>query len=170
MGTNRGCSELVEAGDYKFHFDDRNLQTDNKFSEILHSFELTQHVSVATHKRNHTLDFIIITKSGDRLVQKPSQMGAGSAGYHAIRLFYRNLQIIFYKTLLSFSRKQISFRKPPCEKAHRYGRERFGISNALALKSTHLLGQNIKQAPFSNKRSPPLLITCLNCRDMREMR
>ena len=146
---------MAEAGHYKFHFDDRNLQTDSKFSQILHSFQLTQHVRVAKHKRNHTLDFIIITRSGDSLVQKPSQMGAGSAGYHAIRLFYRNLQIIFYKTSLSFYRKQISLRKPPCEKAHRYGGERFRISNALALKSIHLLGQNIKQAPFSNKRTLP---------------
>ena len=49
----------------------------------------------------------------------------------------------------------------PCEQAHRYGRKRFGNSNALPLKSANLLGQNIKQAPFSNKHSPPLLINLL---------
>ena len=90
LETNRGCSELVEAGDYKFHRGGQNPQTDIKFSQIIHSFELTQHVSVATKKRNYTLDFIIITRSGDRLVQKRSQMGAGSAGYHTIRLFHGN--------------------------------------------------------------------------------
>ena len=58
LETNRGCSELVEAGDYKFHRGDQNPQTDIKFSQILHSFELTQHVSVATNKRNYTLDSI----------------------------------------------------------------------------------------------------------------
>ena len=90
LESNRGCSELVEDGDYKFHRGDQNPQTDIKFSQIIHSFELTQHVSVATNKRNCTVDFIIITRSGDRLLQKRSQMGAGSAGYHTIRLFHRN--------------------------------------------------------------------------------
>ena len=141
LETNRGCSELVEAGDYKFHRGDQNPQTDIKFSQTIHSFELTQHVSVATNKRNYTLDFIIITRSGDRLVQKRSQMSAGSAGYHTIRLFHRNCKFFF-------TRKQIFFRRTPCEQTQRYGRERFGLSNALSLKSAHLLGQNIKQAPF----------------------
>lgn len=67
LETNRGCLELVEDGDYKFHRGDQNPQTDITFSQIIHSFELTQHVSVATNKRNYTLDFIIITRSGDRL-------------------------------------------------------------------------------------------------------
>ena len=98
LESNRGCLELVEDGDYKFHRGDQNPQTDITFSQIIHSFELTQHVSVATKKRNYTLDFIIITRSGDRLVQKRSQMGAGSAGYHTIRLFHRNC-IFFYKTI-----------------------------------------------------------------------
>ena len=115
LETNRGCSELVEAGDYKFHRGDQNPQTDIKFSQIIHSFKLTQHVSVATKKRNYTLDFIIMTRSGDRLVQKRSQMGAGSAGCHTIRLFHRNCNFFFTK--LSFSRKRIFFRKTPCEQA-----------------------------------------------------
>lgn len=101
LETNRGCSELVEAGDYKFHRGDQNPQTDIKFSQILHSFELTQHVSVATNKRNYTLDSIIITRSGDRLVQKRSQMGSGSAGYHTIRSFHRNCKF-FYKTIFFY--------------------------------------------------------------------
>ena len=99
LETNRGYSELVEAGDYKFHRGDHNPQTDIKFSQILHSFELTQHVSVATNKRNYTLDFIIITRSGDRLVQKRSQMGSGSAGYHTIRLFHRNCKLFLQNYL-----------------------------------------------------------------------
>ena len=163
LETNRGCSELVEAGDYKFHRGNQNPQTDIKFSQILHSFELTQHVSVATNKRNYTLDSIIITRSGDRLVQKRSwvldQLGTILSDHFT--------EIANFFTKLSFSIKQIFFRKTPCEQAHRYGRERLGLSNALSLNSAHLLSQNIKQAPFSNKRSSSLLITSLNCRDKR---
>ena len=66
------------------------------------------------------------------------------------------------KTFFFFLENKYFFEKHvPCEQAHRYGRERFGNSNALPLKSANLLSQNIKQAPFSNKHSPPLLINLL---------
>lgn len=70
LSPNRGCLELVLAGDFNCHIDDQNNQPGFKFSQILNSFDFTQHTNVATHKRDHTLD-LIITRSENRLVQKP---------------------------------------------------------------------------------------------------
>lgn len=65
----QGCAELLIAGDFNFHVDDQNNMDAMKFLQILHSFNFTQHVNVATHKKNHTLD-LIITRTGDKLVNK----------------------------------------------------------------------------------------------------
>ena len=70
LSPNRGCSELVLAGDFNCHVNDQNNQPGFKFSQILYSFDFTEHTNVATHKRDHTLD-LIITRSENRLVQKP---------------------------------------------------------------------------------------------------
>lgn len=71
LSPNRGCSELVLAGGFNCHVNDQNNQPGFKFSQILHSFDLTEcHTNVATHKRDLTLD-LIITRSENRLVQKP---------------------------------------------------------------------------------------------------
>ena len=111
LETNRGCSELVEDGDYKFHRGDQNPQTDIKFSQIIHSFELTQHVSVATKKRNYTLDFIINTRSGAEKVTD----GCWISWVPYYQIISPKFQFLFTK--LSFSRKRIFFRKIPCEQA-----------------------------------------------------
>lgn len=99
LSPNRGCLELVLAGDFNCHVDDQNNQPGFKFSQILNSFDFTQHTNVATHKRDHTLD-LIITRSENICTET---MGAGS------RDFAVNCKLLITKP--SFPRKQSSFRK-----------------------------------------------------------
>lgn len=92
--------ELVLAGDFNCHVDDQNNQPGFKFSQILHSFDFTQHTNVATHKRDHTLD-LIITRSENRLVQKPWVLDP--------EILPLIVKLLITKP--SFPRKQSSFRK-----------------------------------------------------------
>ena len=45
---NQGCSELLITGDFNFHIDDKN-DLISKSLQILHSFDLTQHVDIYSY-------------------------------------------------------------------------------------------------------------------------
>ena len=46
----RGCAELLISCDFNYHVDDHNNKQAIKFLQILHSFDLSQHVDVAIHR------------------------------------------------------------------------------------------------------------------------
>lgn len=48
---------LVIAGDFSFHVDDLNHRDALKFTDLLESVNLIQHVKSPTHRHGHTLDF-----------------------------------------------------------------------------------------------------------------
>ena len=58
---------LLIAGDFNFHVDDAQSRDAAKFSDLLESCDLQQHVTTATHVRGHTLD-LLITRADDNLV------------------------------------------------------------------------------------------------------
>ena len=49
---------LLIVGDFNFHVDSQN-NAGRRFTGLLHSFNLRQHVNDSTHKNGHTLDLII---------------------------------------------------------------------------------------------------------------
>ena len=61
------------ARDFNFHLDDLNNRHAKQFVDILDGFGLQQHVKGPTHKKGHTLDFIItrsVVELDDDLVQR----------------------------------------------------------------------------------------------------
>ena len=58
---------LVIAGDFNFHFDDLNHRDGPKFTDLLESVNLIQHVKSPTHRHGHTLDLIITRKEEDMI-------------------------------------------------------------------------------------------------------
>ena len=52
-------SKLLIVGDFNFHVDDKGNKSASVFLELLEIFNLTQHVSVPTHRAGHTLDLLI---------------------------------------------------------------------------------------------------------------
>ena len=58
---------LLISGDFNFHIDNTANSDAMKFTDILDSANLAQHVSGATHRKGHTLD-LIITQRGEELV------------------------------------------------------------------------------------------------------
>ena len=49
---------LLIVGDFNLHVDSQN-NAGRRFTGLLHSFNLQQHVNVSTHKNGHTLDLVI---------------------------------------------------------------------------------------------------------------
>lgn len=62
--------ELVLTGDLNFHLDDDKDPNALRFSSILESFGLVQHVTGATHIRGHTLD-VVIAKDDSSIIGSP---------------------------------------------------------------------------------------------------
>ena len=58
---------LVVAGDFNFHVDDLNHRDALKFTDLLESVNLIQHVKSPTHRHGHTLDLIITRKEEDMI-------------------------------------------------------------------------------------------------------
>ena len=58
---------LVIAGDFNFHVDDLNNRDAPKFTDLLESVNLIQHVKSPTHRHGHTLDLIITRKEEDMI-------------------------------------------------------------------------------------------------------
>ena len=56
LTPGRGCAELLISCDFKYHADDHNNKKAMKFVQILHSFDLSQHVDVAIHRNVFSLD------------------------------------------------------------------------------------------------------------------
>ena len=65
-------SNLLLAGDFNFHVDDRSDGSAGRFRDLLNCFNLYPHdVQTPTHKDNHVLD-LIITKSEERFISNLS--------------------------------------------------------------------------------------------------
>ena len=60
-------ANLLIVGDFNFHVDNLGNTDAIKFTCILESFNLKQHVQGHTHKKGHTLD-LLITRADDDLV------------------------------------------------------------------------------------------------------
>ena len=65
-------SELIITGDFNLHLDDPSAPYVASFSDLLDTFNLTQHISFPTHDSGHTLD-LLITRSASTLVSSIDQ-------------------------------------------------------------------------------------------------
>ena len=101
LSTDYG--KVLITGDFNFHVEDRNKLNAQRFLQTLHSFDYKQHVNVATHKKNHTLD-LIIARSNDALIHKVSVMEPALSDHQAVQC-----KIMLAKP--HFIRKEISYRK-----------------------------------------------------------
>jgi len=59
------CDQLVVLGDVNFHFDSKTDSSTAVVKQILHHFSLQQLVHVPTHRRGHTLDWVITSPQVD---------------------------------------------------------------------------------------------------------
>jgi exonuclease III len=62
--------QLLLVGDFNFHVDVRDDKDAMMFTDLLLSYGLTQHVSMATHSKGHTLD-LLITRDTSSLISTP---------------------------------------------------------------------------------------------------
>ena len=58
---------LIIAGDFNFHVNDLNHRDALKFTDLLESVNLIQHVKSPTHRHGHTFDLIITRKEDDMI-------------------------------------------------------------------------------------------------------
>ena len=54
-----GSGDLLMVGDLNFHLDKKTDNTTHKFTDILGSLGIEQHVNKPTHMSGHTLDVIM---------------------------------------------------------------------------------------------------------------
>ena len=53
-------NKILIVGDFNFHIGNHQIDSTAKnFTELLESFDLTQHVNTATHKKGHVLDLLL---------------------------------------------------------------------------------------------------------------
>ena len=64
---------LLISGDFNIHVDNIHDSDAIKFSDLLESFGLKQHVTGPTHKDGHTLD-LIVTQCSDRILSAPPKV------------------------------------------------------------------------------------------------
>ena len=55
--------KLFLAGDFNFHWDNKMHSDMIRMTEILNSYNLTQHINNPTHTSGHTLDWILTRDS-----------------------------------------------------------------------------------------------------------
>lgn len=66
------CPEkLILTGDFNIHVDDHTSTDATKFTDIMNTFSLQQHVSIPTHDSGHTLDLIITRSTNDIVLSCP---------------------------------------------------------------------------------------------------
>ena len=66
------CSEvLIITGDFNLHMDDSTDPDAMKFSELLETFSLLQHVTFPSHVSGHWLNLTIACLSNDVMVVSP---------------------------------------------------------------------------------------------------
>ena len=65
---------LLICGDFNIHVDVSNDGDAIKFTDLLESMGLVQHIKEATHELGHTLD-LIITRSSDDIIAAPPHVG-----------------------------------------------------------------------------------------------
>ena len=98
---------LLIVGDFNIHIDSNENYDAIKFSELLQSFSLTQHVQVPTHSSGHTLDLIITRKTDDLVSSVPRagclfsdhmpvfcELDMGKVHFTKSNVSYRNLSAI----------------------------------------------------------------------------
>ena len=64
---NTACGNLIIVGDFNLHMDCSEAATIKKFTSLLHSGNLCQHVHTSTHKEGHILD-LVISRSTENVV------------------------------------------------------------------------------------------------------
>ena len=64
---NTACGNLIILGDFNLHLDCSEATNIKKFTSLLHSGNLCQHVHTPTHKEGHILD-LIISRSTENVV------------------------------------------------------------------------------------------------------
>ena len=74
---------VIFIGDFNFHVDDPNDYQAKRFTDLLRSFDLKQHVDGITHKDGHTLD-LVITRSDDSLIRKLSIRDPAISDHRAV--------------------------------------------------------------------------------------
>ena len=94
---------VIFIGDFNFHVDDPNDYQAKRFTDLLRSFDLKQHVNGITHKDGHTLD-LVITRSDDSLIRKLSIRDPAISDHRAVHCEL-NLQKPIY------AKKTVQYRK-----------------------------------------------------------
>jgi len=94
---------LILTGDFNFHMDSLDNANACRFTVILHSYGLKQHVCGSTHANGHTLD-LVITKSDETLINCITVSDPVISDHLAVHydLYLRKPQ---------FTKKLIKFRK-----------------------------------------------------------
>jgi hypothetical protein len=68
-----GRGKLLITGDINIHLDDPADRDAIKFTNIISSMDLEQHVHLPTHEHGHTLDVFITRSNGELSMDKPQQ-------------------------------------------------------------------------------------------------
>ena len=96
-------SKLLIVGDFNFHVDDKGNKSASDFLELLEIFNLTQHVSVPTHRAGHTLD-LLITRDDENILDNVCAHDPMISDHFVVSC---NLRL----NKPRFPRKEIEFRK-----------------------------------------------------------
>ncbi|XP_070556651.1 uncharacterized protein [Ptychodera flava] len=75
---------LVIADDFNFHLDDGNLPDTVKFTTLLHSMGLRQHILSPTHNKGHILDLVII-RSADQILHSVNITNSMNSDHSLVR-------------------------------------------------------------------------------------
>ena len=94
---------LLMAGDFNFHVDDVRDPVAMRFTHLLETFNLKQHISESTHRNGHTLD-LIITRADECIASNFKVDDPVISDHYAV-----GCTISLSKTV--FERKEIHYRK-----------------------------------------------------------
>ena len=102
---------LIIVGDLNFHLDSKSDRDAARFTSVLQSFGLRQHVQEPTHIRGHTLD-VVITRDDSDIVSELQVTDPGVCDNHG-HLTCDHYAVSFKSGTSSQAplKKQVSFRK-----------------------------------------------------------
>ena len=109
---------LLIVGDFNFHVDSQN-NAGRRFTGLLHSFNLGQHVNDSTHKNSHTLD-LVITREEQSFIKNLLVFDPALSDHFMIRcnldfckmLSFRRLSVIDMYKFSSYLEESALIRSP----------------------------------------------------------
>ena len=128
------CESIILAGDVNIHIDDDDDTYSNRFKDILHMFNIRQHINVPTHIHGHTLDIVATYEDGP--VVSGIEVNRYDLSHHSLVDFTITVtpKISESKTISYRNLKNIDH-----EKFTSY------IENTLSINDSLSFGENIQQ-------------------------